>query len=266
MRHCSFSATFKAGFLAVLACFGLTCLNGWSETPALPKSLHSNNPGKLVLLDFYSDYCGTCRMMAPKLKEMQRKLGEQIEFRHINVAEAADNHFWDEFKLHGTPTYVLYDQQGQPIYKMEDLITPLILGNQLSRMTGNLKQVSFPAELPLPVKKAADPNDLGQLVLVSFENEACQDCRQMQPYLQGFEISGLPGLKVLHVDTEKPSSQKLMADMGIKKLPAYALFDYGRISAEDQANHRLGTLFLMSGKVQPKLLWDVIRMFGISGV
>ena len=31
-------------------------------TPALPDELKKQSGGKMVLLDFYSDYCGTCRM------------------------------------------------------------------------------------------------------------------------------------------------------------------------------------------------------------
>jgi thioredoxin-like negative regulator of GroEL len=88
------------------------------------------------------------------------------------------------------------------------------------------------------------------MILVSFENETCRDCKTMSPYLQGFEMSGQEGLHVVHLDTDTPSGKKLMDSLQIKSLPAYVLFD-------NNGNAETGSR---------GVLWDIIRLFGQPGV
>ncbi|WP_373533202.1 thioredoxin domain-containing protein [Vampirovibrio sp.] len=250
---------------ALLALSGVM-LNVWAETPPLSDTFRKEADGKLVLLDFYSDYCGTCQMMAPKLKLMQRKTRDQIVFRHIDVASEANKKYWEQYQLHGTPTYVLYDAQGKPIYKMEALITPVVLEKQLLRHIDRLKPVTIPEGVEIPRLGLENGAPLNQLLLFSFENEACEPCQEMAPFLNGFEISGKPNLKILRLNTNTDSAKKLMGQLNIKKLPAYALLDNSLVSPANLANNRRGELFVMTGKVPPRALWDIIRMFGEPGV
>lgn len=251
--------------LCLLATLGLM-LGAWAKPPSLPDVLRKDAEGKLVLLNFYSDYCGTCQMMAPKLKLMQRKTRDQIVFRHIDVTSEGNKKYWEQFQLHGTPTYVLYDAQGKPVYKMEALITPVVLEKQLLRHTDHLKAVVIPDDIEIPRLGLESDSPLNQLLLFSFENDACQPCQEMTPYLSGFEISGKPNLKVLRLNTRMDSAKKLMSQLNIKKLPAYALLDNSLVSPANLANNRRGELFVMTGKVPPRVLWDLIRMFGEPGV
>jgi thiol-disulfide isomerase/thioredoxin len=246
--------------------FSVTASNVWAKTPSMPESFKKDSDGKMVLVDFYSDYCGTCQMMAPKLKILQRKTQDKITFKHIDVGAENNRNYWNEFSLQGTPTYVLYDATGTPVYKMQESIAPVILEKQLLRQTGQLRAVQIPEEIDLPLLTASQPGDLNHLVLLAFENDTCVDCREMSPYLNGFEISGKDNLKVLRLNSGTESAKKLMTQMGIRKLPAYALLDNAVISPTNMANNRRSELFVMTGKVPPRLLWDVIRLFGESGV
>lgn len=243
-----------------------TASKALAKTPSLPESFKKDSNGKMVLVDFYSDYCGTCQMMAPKLKNLQHKTQDKITFKHIDVGTETNRNYWNEFSLQGTPTYVLYDSNGTPIYKMQESIAPAILEKQLLRQTGQLRAVEIPEEIELPLLTASQPGDLNHLLLLAFENDTCVDCREMSPYLNGFEISGKDNLKVLRLNSGTESAKKLMAQMGIRKLPAYALLDNAVISPTNLAHNRRSELFVMTGKVPPRLLWDVIRLFGESGV
>ena len=46
---------------------------------------HMNDPERLVVADFYADWCGPCRMLAPTLDAMAREFPENVLFIKINV-------------------------------------------------------------------------------------------------------------------------------------------------------------------------------------
>jgi thioredoxin 1 len=47
---------------------------------------------KLVLMDFYADWCGPCRLQGPIFEEMEKdkELSSKAEFRKVNVDKEGD--------------------------------------------------------------------------------------------------------------------------------------------------------------------------------
>jgi thiol-disulfide isomerase/thioredoxin len=239
-------------------------------TPALPEELKQDAKGRMVLLDFYSAYCGTCQMMEPHLKALQAKVSKDVLVERVDLGTDGTNKYMDLYAIQGTPTYVLFDPHGKPLYRMGDMITPVVLERQVLRLTGQLKTVNLPEELHLPKPTLLTDKPLSQMILLSFESANCKQCQSMAPYLQGFELAGQQGLQVVHLDTDTPAGKKLMESWSIKTLPAYMLLDNGpasnpAVNKDAKASAR-PELFRMAGKIEPRALWDLIRLFGDSGV
>jgi thiol:disulfide interchange protein len=260
------SRTLRIAFLlALCALIGLLAsipMVVHAETPALPDELRQQANGKMVLLDFYSQFCGTCRMMEPYVRALETKTAQDVRFERIDLSDAGNVKYLDLYNIQGTPTYVLFNAQGIPVYRMQELITPLILEKQVLRITGQLKQIPIPSDVALPAADPASSQQLKNMILVSFENAKCTGCQSMTPYLQGFELTGQQGLHIVHLDTATPGGKKLMDELAIKSLPAYVLFD--NTGKADSGSR--GELFRMTGTIKPRTLWDIIRLFGDAGV
>ena len=45
---------------------------------------------KLILMDFYADWCGPCKMQAPIFEDLAKDFSDKVEFRKINVDKEGD--------------------------------------------------------------------------------------------------------------------------------------------------------------------------------
>jgi thioredoxin 1 len=61
--------------------------------------------GKLVLIDFYADWCGPCKMQDPIMEELKKKFGDRVEFRKINVDDNMELSI--KYEIRAVPTLVL---------------------------------------------------------------------------------------------------------------------------------------------------------------
>ena len=59
---------------------------------------------KTVLLDFYADWCGPCRMVSPIIDEIAKER-QDVLVAKINVESNAD--LADEYKVYSIPTLVV---------------------------------------------------------------------------------------------------------------------------------------------------------------
>ncbi|OGC79122.1 thioredoxin [candidate division WWE3 bacterium RIFOXYD1_FULL_43_17] len=57
------------------------------------------------LLDFYADWCGPCKIMAPVLEEIEKELGKKLEVKKVDVE--ADGALAQEFGIFSIPTFVI---------------------------------------------------------------------------------------------------------------------------------------------------------------
>ena len=65
--------------------------------------LESNEP---VLLDFWADWCGPCRMVSPIIDEIAKEVKGQAKVGKINIDEETE--LAKEYKVMSIPTLILF--------------------------------------------------------------------------------------------------------------------------------------------------------------
>lgn len=67
-----------------------------------------------VLLDFYADWCGPCKMMSPVIEELAVELAGRAKVGKVNVDDAAE--LSQQFNVMNVPTLVVV-RNGQVVNK-----------------------------------------------------------------------------------------------------------------------------------------------------
>lgn len=83
---------------------------------------------KPVLVDFFAEWCGPCKMMAPTLKQLAERSGDKVRVIKIDIdkSRAAAT----KYQIQSVPTLILFHkgkivwrQSGvQPLHKLEALV------------------------------------------------------------------------------------------------------------------------------------------------
>ena len=66
---------------------------------------------KPVLVDFWAEWCGPCRMIAPALEELSEELGDKVTIVKLNIDENPE--VPGKYGVRGIPTMILY-KDGEP--------------------------------------------------------------------------------------------------------------------------------------------------------
>ncbi|NIJ08081.1 thioredoxin 1 [Sphingomonas vulcanisoli] len=64
-----------------------------------------------VLVDFWAEWCGPCKMIGPALEELSDELGEKVTITKLNIDENPDAPA--RYGVRGIPTMILF-KDGAP--------------------------------------------------------------------------------------------------------------------------------------------------------
>lgn len=68
------------------------------------KTLISND--KLVMIDFWAEWCGPCRMLLPIIEELDQEMADKVDIYKCNVDECPD--IASSFNIRSIPTLILF--------------------------------------------------------------------------------------------------------------------------------------------------------------
>lgn len=74
---------------------------------------------KIMVVDFFADWCGPCRKLSPILEEVEQELSGKVEFGKINTDENID--IAREYQVSGLPTLLLF-KNGEVVERMVGLM------------------------------------------------------------------------------------------------------------------------------------------------
>ena len=72
-----------------------------------------------VLVDFYTDWCGPCKMMVPILKDLKKRMGDDILILKVDAEKNPDAAI--RYQVRGVPTLILF-QNGKVLWQQAGVV------------------------------------------------------------------------------------------------------------------------------------------------
>lgn len=89
---------------------------------------------KPLLIDFFADWCGPCKMLSPIIQEVAKELNGKVRVIKIDVDK--NPALTDKFQIRGVPTMILF-KDGKPIWRQSGVLQKEEIVGKIKASVGN---------------------------------------------------------------------------------------------------------------------------------
>eukprot|EP00622_Pseudochattonella_farcimen_P005923 FR741635.1.p1 GENE.FR741635.1~~FR741635.1.p1 ORF type:complete len:167 (+),score=9.25 FR741635.1:1-501(+) len=102
-----------------------------ASSPKLEDALANGRP---TIVDFYADWCENCKVMAPKLKAIEREYGGRVNFVALDGDSRVNDRWVSRFQVDGIPHFAFVNADGEVLTALIGNIPTAVMKDDLDAL------------------------------------------------------------------------------------------------------------------------------------